>query len=125
MNRTALISIILFMVFATKSLASCGSNGDDPAPVKSGSVTVNVSPENLVADAAASELSLSVTADADWSISTNAQWVSVRPSGGLKNETTVVRVSVSKNAELSERKASLQIKSRGENVKTIELVQYP
>lgn len=125
MNRTALISIILFMVFATQSLASCGSNGDDPAPVKPGSVTVNVSPENLVADAAASELSLSVTADADWSISTNAQWVSVRPSGGLKNETTVVRVSVSKNAELSERKASLQIKSRGENVKTIELVQYP
>ena len=92
------------MVFATQSLASCGSNGDDPAPVKPGSVTVNVSPENLVADAAASELSLSVTADADWSISTNAQWVSVRPSGGLKNETTVVRVSVSKNAELSERK---------------------
>lgn len=64
-----------------------------------------------------------MTADADWAVKSDADWVSLRPSGGIKNESTIVKVTVQTNSGMEERTAAINIVSGGKAVKTVALTQ--
>ena len=104
-------------------LAACGDDDKDEPRVPTGNVSVTVSPENLTAGPEASTLSLTVEADADWSITCDADWVSVKPSGGVKNTPVNTQVTVKANATMEERDADIRIVSGGRTVKSVTLRQ--
>ncbi|MDE6023307.1 MAG: family 16 glycosylhydrolase [Muribaculaceae bacterium] len=114
---------ITFFVISFPLMASCGGDSnDEPAPVVT-SVTVNVTPEKLTATPEAAVLELMVKANADWAIRSDADWITIRPSGGVKDTDVKVQVSVTANSDMDERSTVLNIVSGGKTVKTISLVQ--
>lgn len=121
MKKSRFIAALFSLAFISQALASCGSDGkDDPA---GGGVSVTVAPEILQADARKQNLELSVTVGADWAITSDADWVALRPSGGVKNVTGIVKVSVDANDGFDERSALISILSGGKPVKTVTLTQ--
>lgn len=124
MKKSTLIFAILTVCFAP-AMGSCGGSDspDSPTKVVDGNVTVNVSPEVLAADAAAQTINLTVTANADWAIRSDVSWVNLRPSGGVKDQSTTVKVAIDANNEMDSRDAELSIVSGGKTVKTIKLTQ--
>ena len=123
MKKATVFSLIVLLAAGLNLTASCGSDSSDTPVITPGAVSVSVSPQTLSAGPEAETLSLSVTADADWSISSEADWVTIRPSGGLKNSETNVQVSVKANDSMEQRNASINIVSGGKNIKTVELTQ--
>lgn len=121
MKKSRFIAALFSLAFISQAFASCGSDGkDDPT----GSVvSVTVAPEILQADAQKQNLELSVTVGADWAITSDADWVSLRPSGGVKNVTGIVKVSVDENKGFDERSALITILTGGKPVKTVTLTQ--
>lgn len=115
--------LILFLIASHFGVSSCGKDSDNGPVNPAGSVTVTVTPELLSAGPEATPLTLSVLADADWAIKTDADWVTLRPSGGLKNSTTEVQISVKGNDGMEERSALIEIISGGKNVKEVTLTQ--
>lgn len=117
-----LASVILFSFF---SVAACGGNDSDVENPGNPSreVNVTVSPESLSAGFNSQTLEISVSADADWSVKSEADWLSLRPAGGLKNETTIVKISVDENKGLEERSATINVISGNKTLKTIPLSQ--
>ena len=112
--------IIPFPVFAS----SCGSNDKDKdEPNISSQTSVTVIPESLAPDFKGQTIDLSVNANVDWSIRTNASWISIRPAGGIKNEPTSVKVTVDANKEFDSRTAAINIVSGSNIIKTINVVQ--
>lgn len=115
--------ICLFL--ASLALLSCGKD-DDGGVVNTGSTTrtitmeANVDTDNLPSDA--SEFTVSVTCDGDWNISSDSQWMTVSPSGGIKNEKTDVLVKVAKSTEFDTRKGKLTVKSGGSS-KSLDIYQ--
>lgn len=104
-------------------VASCGSDSkDEPAPVVQ-TVTVSASPESFAVSPEAAVLDLLVKANADWAIRTEADWMTIRPSGGVKDTDVNVKVSVTANTEMDERIASIDIVSGGKTVRTVPLTQ--
>lgn len=124
MKKSTVIFTILAACFAP-AMGSCGGSDspDSPAQVVGGNVTVNVSPEILSPDASAQTIDLTVTANADWAIRSDAGWVNLRPSGGVKDAATTVKVSVDANNGMDARETELSIVSGGKTVKTIKLTQ--
>jgi len=121
MKKSRFIAALFSLAFISQALASCGSDGkDDPT---GGVVSVTVAPEILQADAQKQNLELSVTVGADWAITSDADWVSLRPSGGVKNVTGIVKVSVDENKGFDERSALITILTGGKPVKTVTLTQ--
>ena len=86
-------------------------------------MTVSVSPAQLEAGPEATTLDLKVTADRDWAISSDSDWVTVQPSGGLKNQESTIKVKVTANTGMEERSAIINISAGGEIVKSIGLKQ--
>lgn len=104
-------------------MAACGGDGsDEPAPGNK-VVSVTVAPEVMTADPAAETLELTVTADADWAIRSDADWVTIRPSGGIRNVPSVIKVSVTANNDMEPRTASINIVCSEKSVKTVALTQ--
>ena len=104
---------------------ACGNNDNDvnsPGSV-SKEVAVTVTPASLNPDYNAQTIDLTVTSDADWAIRTEASWISLRPSGGVKNETVAVKITVEANKEMDSRTAVLNIISGNKTVKSVEVVQ--
>lgn len=121
MKKSRFIAAFFSLAFMSQALASCGSDGkDDPT---GGVVSVTVAPEILQADAQKQNLELSVTVGADWAITSDADWVALRPSGGVKNVTGIVKVSVDENKGFDERSALITILRGGKPVKTVTLTQ--
>lgn len=123
MKRFDMTTLLLSMACMMPFMASCGSDNDPGTP--SGvtkDVTVSAI-ESLSVGASAQTIEVAVTANADWAIRTEEEWVSLRPSGGVRDEETKVRVSVTANTGFDERSASLNIISGGNTVKTITLTQ--
>lgn len=121
MKKSTIIAAFFSFAFISPALASCGSDGNnDPS---AGAVNVTVAPEFLQADARKQNLELSVTVGADWAITANADWVSIRPSGGVKDATGIVKVSVDANSGLEERSALINILCGGKAIKTVTLTQ--
>ena len=113
-------------VLLSISLISCGDDNNgivnsDPTG-SAGVITAvpSVSLTDLPSDA--SEFTVKVTSDRDWNISTDSSWLSLFPSGGVKNEPTDVLVKVAKNNDFEGRSGSLVIKS-GTKTETLEIYQ--
>jgi beta-glucanase (GH16 family) len=102
---------------------SCGSsgNGDEPTPTDR---TISITPATAEADALAGSAEFTVSVDADWSVSTTADWCSVFPGGGVKNQPQVVTVKYTANTGMEDRVASLVVKS-GSSSKSFTLTQHP
>ena len=123
MNKTNLILLIISLAISFPLMASCGGSSKDDSTPTNPNVTVTTSPESLTTGSEAGTLELIVKANADWAIRTDADWVTIRPSGGLKDTDTKVQVSVTANLGMDERSATLNIVSGGKTVKTVALTQ--
>lgn len=123
MKKSVLSAIMASMLFITPTLGACGDDGNDAPSQSSGNVVVSVAPEILSSGPESATLELTVTADADWAVKSDADWVSLRPSGGIKNESTIVKVTVQTNSGMEERTAAINIVSGGKAVKTVALTQ--
>ena len=119
------MNLLLFGFLLVSSFSSCGGDDkkkDEPSnPSKE--VSVTVSPESLNPDFNSQILELTVNATADWAIRTDASWISFRPAGGVKNETTVVKVSIEANKDFDSRTAVINIISGTNTIKTINVTQ--
>lgn len=123
MKKSTLISIAALLSFCLNMAAGCGSsNNDEPKPA-AGAVVVSLSPEALSAGPEASVLELSVKANADWAIRCDADWLTLRPSGGLKDTETKVQITLKANTSMDERSAVINIVSGGKDIKTVALSQ--
>ena len=111
------------MILMCASACSSKDDGVKNPANDSKQATINVSPASLSLDDAAQTAELTVTGDTDWAISTDASWVTLRPSGGLKNQTTTVKVTVEQNKDFDSRSAVLEIKSGSAVIKSIPLEQ--
>ena len=120
--NTKLITWILSIAVCLPIMACGDSSKDDPAP-SGQTVTVSATPESLSAGPEASTLELSVRGNADWAIRADADWVTVRPSGGVKDTDIKVQVSVTANSGMDERNATINIVSGGKTVKSVPLTQ--
>lgn len=121
--KTKFIPYIISLAVSFPLMASCGGDSkDEPVPTTT-SISVNVAPESLNAGSEATALELNIKANADWAIRTDADWVTLRPSGGVKDSDIKVQVSVSANSGMDERNTTLNIVSGGKTVKTVSLIQ--
>jgi len=104
---------IVPLMLAIILMACSSDDGKNEPDVPSGNVTVTATPDVLSAGPDATTLQLKVEAEADWAIDCNADWATVRPSGGVKNTPVTVQVSVKANSTMEQRSADLRITSRG------------
>lgn len=114
-------------VFAVSLLiGSCGSDEPDGPKPDQKPVSITVEPAKTVTlNHESQTASVSVTSTADWSVASDADWCKVFPTGGIRNETTNVSISVTAiKDELTARVATLTIKS-GSATETITVTQEP
>ncbi len=122
-KKTNFLIWIISLAASFPLMASCGGDSkDDPTPVNP-NVSVTTTPEALNAGAESTSMELTVKANADWAIRTDADWVTLRPSGGIKDSEIKVQVSVTANTGMDERTATLNVVSGGKTVKTVTLTQ--
>lgn len=123
MKKQLIYSMFLLLVGGSSlGVTSCGDDDDQPVVV-AGDVKVSLSQESFLVGPEGESMVLKVTADADWAIRTDADWMTVRPSGGLKNKETEVQITVKANPDMEERKGQLDIVSGGKTVKSVPVVQ--
>lgn len=122
MKRVSILSLNLSLAFAALACPSCSESKDAPQD-PADNVVVTVSPTQLEAGPEASTLDLTVTADKDWAISGDADWITTQPSGGLKNQPLTVKVKLAANNELELRTSSVSITSGGKVVKSVPVIQ--
>ncbi len=123
MRMLKLSILSIFLLTAGVNLTACGDDNNDEPSIPVGTVSVSVSPESLSSGPEANTKELSVNADADWAIKSNADWVTIRPSGGLKNVATTVQITIKANDSMDERIAAIDIISGGRTIKTVNLSQ--
>lgn len=123
MKRAATLSLSLSLAFLAIACPSCGDSKDNPDNPATSEVNITVNPSQLDTGAEASSLDLSVTADKDWAIASAAEWVTVSPSGGLKNQQSTIKVKVAANTGLEERATLLNISAGGKIIKTVDVRQ--
>jgi hypothetical protein len=112
----ALVTIVAF------GLVSCSSSDEDePQRV---AASIQTSQSEITLNSEAQSTTFTVTSDADWSIASDQSWCTVFPSGGVKNETTSVKVTVTASKEMNARTAVLKIKS-GSSTKDVNVTQNP
>ena len=123
MKKTNFIIWIFSIIASFPLMASCGGDSkDDPTPGNQ-NVTVTTTPDALTTGPEAAVLELTVRGNADWAIRTDADWVTLRPSGGVKDTDIKVQVSVKENSAMEERNAALDIVSGGKTIKSVTLRQ--
>lgn len=123
MKKTNFIIWMLSIFASFPLMASCGGDSkDDPTP-SNPDISVTTSPEALSAGPEATTLELTVRANADWAIRTDAEWLTIRPSGGVKDTDIKVQVAVKENTGMDERTATLAIVSGGKTIKSVILTQ--
>ncbi|MDE6772580.1 MAG: family 16 glycosylhydrolase [Muribaculaceae bacterium] len=123
MKKSSLTALFVTLLTAFNIMAACGSDSKDSPSLPGSPVDVAVSPEALSAGPEGGTLELHVKADADWAVSSDADWVTVKPSGGLKGVDTKLSVKVSGHDGMDERTAGIDIISGGKTVKSVSLVQ--
>ena len=114
---------VLLSAFAANACSCSGSSSDEPSKPNS-DITITVNPDAITVSPEATTEKISITANADWSISSDADWCKCFPSGGLKNATTVITVTLAANSGAEQRTASLTISS-GTTTKTVSVIQQP
>ncbi len=123
MKKTNFIIWMLSIFASFPLMASCGGDSKEDPNLPASNATATTSHEALSAGPEASTLELTVSANADWAIRTNADWVTIRPSGGVKNADINVQVTVKENTAMDERSATLEIVSGGKIIKSVNLTQ--
>ena len=126
MKRNSKIYLLGFILTLPLFSSACSSKDDNgvvnPSPSNT-QTSVSVSPESLTPDFNSQTLDLTVNANVDWAIRTDASWISLRPAGGLKNQATTVKVTIDSNKEFDSRSAVLNITSGSNTIKTITVTQ--
>lgn len=118
-------STVLFLTFA---LISCGNdNGNEPqgggGSSSSGkNITISSSSDCSNISAEAQQITVNVLCDGDWSISSDSQWLTHFPSGGVKNSASDVKVNIAKNDGFESRTGILTVKS-GQSSKQLSITQ--
>lgn len=100
-------------LFMAVVLCSCGSSDKDEPKEPVPTVTITVNPSEVKSGYEASTQEIAVTSTADWSIRSDADWCVVTPSGGVKNQTSTVKVKLSANNTGSTRTCKLVVTSSG------------
>lgn len=118
MKKSALSLFLLSLAFS-----ACSDNSSDMNTDFSGSATnIKVSEEKFTIKHEGEEFTLDVLADGDWHLNCDDNWISYFPTGGVKNETTSVKVKVASNPGFDSRESTLLIKS-GNTSKSILISQ--
>lgn len=121
-SKSHLLSIVLL----TACMFSCGSsNNDEPIPPSgSGQATsITISPESMEIGAEQQTTVIKVKATADWSISSSADWCTLFPTGGVKNEETEIKLTIKENSGIDPRTADITVTATGNTVKNMTLTQ--
>ena len=125
MKRNLKIYLLGFILTLPLFSSACGSKNEDvvnPNPSAS-QTSVTVSPEFLAPDFNTQTLELSVTANVDWAVRSDASWLSFRPAGGVKNTPTIIKITVEANKEFDSRTAVINIVSGSNVIKSINVEQ--
>lgn len=111
----------LFILLAL-GIVSCGSsnNGDDVR----GDIKFEVNPEAVNVTNEATTATVTVKATASWNISSDADWCTVFPEGGIANTAVPVTLTIKANGGQSARTATLTVRASG-SAKTITVTQAP
>lgn len=113
----------IFALAAMMLLTSCGSKDNNEPEIPTGATVVTVSPETVTAGPDAATIELTVKADADWAARTDADWLTIRPSGGIKNTETKIQLTFKANPSMDERETSVDIVSGGKTIKSVPVIQ--
>lgn len=105
-------------------LISCSSSGDEPITTDGSNVTITATPESLSAGPTAQTVELTVNSTSDWSITSDQDWCTVYPTGGVKNTPTTVSVKVTALSGQDSRAAVLTVRSSNAR-KEVVLTQKP
>ena len=117
-------------VFAASLLiGSCGSDEPDDPTKKPDQkpVSITVEPAKAVTvNFESQSVNVTVTSTADWSIASDADWCKVFPTGGVRNEPTTVKITVSGySGDLESRVANLTVSAGSNASETITVTQTP
>ena len=115
------VMFITALIFA----GGCSDKGDGPdVPGQTGKGTINVNSESLTFEKEGGTQAISVSADIDWGVRTDSDWITVTPSGGLKGQTVDVKVTVKSSTADETRKGIVTIYS-GSIKKEVSVTQRP
>lgn len=111
-----------FVFLAASSIICCAcSSGDEPVDAPE-TVTFSVSPDNIIISDEAQTYSITVRANANWSITADCDWISTFPSGGVKNQDVNVKLTLTANKDLESRFANLVLQA-GSSRKEVKVEQ--
>lgn len=114
---------LMVLALTFLSCSDENSNGDKNPPAGEEVVitaTPSISLENVPSEG--TQFILRVSSTGDWRISSDSDWITHFPTGGVKNETTEVNVSIAANADFDSRDGALSIKS-GSTIKVVNIHQ--
>lgn len=109
----------ILYAFALFGLIACGGDDIGENIIMSKEYINTIS--RLEFQGAAGEGSLSITANCDWTISKDADWVTVNPASGSQNQE--ITVSVTANNTSADRSATITVKGSGFLAKKITVTQ--
>ena len=96
--------MLSFIAAASLLLCSCERPADAP---DTGSGTISFDRETIEVSSAATTLTLNVSSDCDWGVSSeDSGWLTVSPSGGIAG-TTALKVSIAENTGADSRESAL------------------
>lgn len=120
--NTKLTFRLFFLFTSVSCMASCGeSSGGGVESQTEVSMTVSANTLSFGPEAGYGELT--VKGNADWAIRTDSEWVKLRPSGGVKDVESTVRVEVTSNSGVDSREALLDIVSGGKTIREVSVIQ--
>lgn len=99
-------------VLAVSSIICCAcSSSDEPSEEVIETVQFSINPENIVLTDEAQTYEVNIRANANWSITTDCDWLTTFPSGGVKNQDVKVKLTATANKDLESRVAILFLQS--------------
>ncbi len=107
----------LFLLPVLICLAACGGDNNDDTPP---TIALSVNPGSVQFDADAASAEVNVGSNSDWSVATDADWISTAPGAGSGNAAVTVRVE--SNAGEASRSATLRFSS-GDLVREVTVSQ--
>lgn len=104
----------IIYAIALLGIVACGGDeiGGGDAPVVSKEYINVISKLDFKSDGGDTEVS--VSASCDWTVSKDADWISITPTSGSKNQS--ITVTASRNNSSSDRVATITIKGSGNNL---------
>jgi beta-glucanase (GH16 family) len=91
-------------------MSACGSDNGVTPPEPDAEISITTAPASLTFPFDGGTLSLEVTANAEWGVSSDQAWCVSSPSGGLSGSSTL-RVTAAKNSGSEPRTATLTFRS--------------